>query len=175
MKTLSPSLEHVASPYPFALSFWETLALHESNKIELEFQADRLLASIEAWLYLKQQGVLTVNGILAIHAVMMAPTNTIEEHDKGRWRRHEIVIAGHRGVPHHKLIEAMDAWLVEHGDAQTIPAIQAAHVAYEKIHPFADGNGRTGRMIMNWQLWRVGQPIAVILAERKREYYGWFN
>ena len=51
------------------------------------------------------------------------------------------------------------------------------HVKYEKIHPFADGNGRTGRMFMNWtRLKRNNEPLLIIHeGEEQREYYGWFK
>jgi Fic family protein len=50
------------------------------------------------------------------------------------------------------------------------------HVQYEKIHPFVDGNGRTGRIFMNW--WRInnGLPILVIHEGKEQwEYYKWFD
>lgn len=50
------------------------------------------------------------------------------------------------------------------------------HVEYEIIHPFVDGNGRTGRMFMNWERLKGGLPILVIHeGEEQQEYYKWFN
>ena len=54
-------------------------------------------------------------------------------------------------------------------------AAKASHIAYERIHPFIDGNGRTGRMFMNWQRLKAGLPILVIKEKEKQEYYKWFN
>ena len=45
-----------------------------------------------------------------------------------------------------------------------------AHVAFEQIHPFLDGNGRTGRLLTNLLLVRAGLPPAVIFR-RDRERY----
>ena len=53
------------------------------------------------------------------------------------------------------------------------PLILAAHfhIAFEAIHPFVDGNGRTGRLILNFILNRNGFPMLNIPNKRKLEYY----
>lgn len=45
------------------------------------------------------------------------------------------------------------------------------HAWFESIHPFADGNGRTGRMIMNWMLIKLGHPPIVVFEEDRNVYY----
>ena len=45
------------------------------------------------------------------------------------------------------------------------------HAWFESIHPFADGNGRTGRMILNWMLIKFDHPPIVIFDEDKKFYY----
>ena len=52
-----------------------------------------------------------------------------------------------------------------------IERIARFHLEFEGIHPFIDGNGRTGRLIMNLDLIRNGfPPINVKFADRKRYY-----
>jgi len=45
------------------------------------------------------------------------------------------------------------------------------HAKFVKIHPFVDGNGRTGRLLLNLELLKAGYPPAIILKEDRLAYY----
>ncbi len=46
-----------------------------------------------------------------------------------------------------------------------------AHYMFEKTHPFGDGNGRIGRLLMNFILWKNGYPMLIIEYKRRNSYY----
>ncbi|KDE69146.1 cell filamentation protein Fic [Fusobacterium necrophorum DAB] len=52
-----------------------------------------------------------------------------------------------------------------------IEKVAKFHADFEKIHPFSDGNGRTGRLIMNFELMKKGYPICIVRNEDRLEYY----
>ena len=55
------------------------------------------------------------------------------------------------------------------------------HVMFENVHPFEDGNGRTGRILYNLHRLKLGLPIHIIMADwpkkdgQQRAYYEWFR
>lgn len=77
---------------------------------------------------------------------------------------HEQLIAK---VP--KLLESTEKAIAS---ATVHPMILAArfHGFYEYLHPFHDGNGRTGRLISNYILLRSGHPLLIIPSEARQEY-----
>jgi len=46
-----------------------------------------------------------------------------------------------------------------------------AHYMFEKIHPFGDGNGRIGRLLMNCILWKNGYPMLIFEYRKRKSYY----
>ncbi|MBU3907201.1 MAG: Fic family protein [Nanoarchaeota archaeon] len=50
-----------------------------------------------------------------------------------------------------------------------------AHYKFESIHPFGDGNGRIGRLLMNFILWHNGYPMLIIEYKKRKSYYKAFT
>jgi len=60
----------------------------------------------------------------------------------------------------------LEVGITMHGEASTLKCAAWAHGEWIRIHPFADGNGRTARIWCNWILLRFGQPPLVGLRPR---------
>lgn len=149
--------------------------LRESNAIEDVWDDQSYEDAFEAWLYVSMEGVLTDAVIKKTHKILMQH-QPLEEKDKGNYRKCEVMIAGRLGVPWQLLGVEMWKWGFETMRKSPPPDWKELHVAYEKIHPFVDGNGRTGRIFMNWtRVKRCGLPILVIKESEKWEYYKWFD
>ena len=57
----------------------------------------------------------------------------------------------------------------------SIERIARFHLEFEGIHPFIDGNGRTGRLILNLELIRNGYPAINVKFADRRHYYTVFD
>jgi Fic family protein len=56
------------------------------------------------------------------------------------------------------------------GTPQFPEEVATIHCRFEQIHPFLDGNGRTGRLILNLLLVRLGYPPAIIYTNQRAAY-----
>ena len=97
--------------------------------------------------------------------------------DKGVYRRIPVHIMGAYTEPvQPSLIESKMKDLLIENEARkskmtTVERIARFHLEFEGIHPFIDGNGRTGRLILNLELIKEGfPPINVKFTDRKRYY-----
>ncbi len=103
--------------------------------------------------------------------------------EAGRYRQLDVKAAGTEHVyPPHYLLPGLMAdfieWLAVNRSAMSAMAKPSkgiayateAHYRFVSIHPFADGNGRTGRLLMNLLLLKAGFPV-VSISNQKREDY----
>ena len=93
----------------------------------------------------------------------------------GEYKRHDYVTGREEvGASPEDVAEEISELLTEIGDIPDEKALTAAayfHAKFENIHPFADGNGRTGRLLMNYFLVLHNHPPIVIHEEDRREYF----
>jgi Fic family protein len=94
----------------------------------------------------------------------------------GQFRTGPVMIGGARIQPPQaaqvpKLMREWVAWIM--GEGRSYPTVlraAIAHHGFEAVHPFRDGNGRTGRLLMNLILMQDGYPPALLLQEWRLAY-----
>lgn len=93
----------------------------------------------------------------------------------GEYKRHDYVTGTSEvGALPEDVPEEMAELLVELQEVKPENALTAAaffHAKFENIHPFADGNGRTGRLAMNYFLVLHNHPPIIIHEEDRKKYY----
>ena len=130
--------------------------------------------------YIRSKGSsldLSRETILLLHQMLI--TN-IDDRIAGRFRaKGEYVRVGTHIAPAPERVEEMiETILTQYtSDHETYFADKIAkfHLEFETVHPFCDGNGRIGRVLMNAQLLRFGFPEIIIRDKEKKTYYASFT
>lgn len=165
-----------------------TLTLKETEKILLEMELSRdvslrevfeakNLARVIGYKRDKHPEKLTKELILLLHKMLIGG---IDDNIAGRFRKEgEYVRVGTYIAPAPENIERMvDSILAEYaGDVNSyfIDKIAKFHLDFESIHPFCDGNGRMGRVLINFQILQFGFPRIIIRDKEKDIYYKAFS
>lgn len=145
--------------------------LKQSNAIEKEYSQTALYHSIIAWQYSKTIKKLTLNNLLNLHKILI---QRLDLKIAGRLRKVDVYV-GNRKCLDVKEIKKQLKYLLTIKPS-TEEGIRLWHIEFEKIHPFEDGNGRTGRILMNIQRLRCGLPLLIIhTGEEQQNYYKWFQ
>ena len=112
--------------------------------------------------------------IRSIHQLIL---QKIDDSNAGRYRDQNVVISGARHSPPDFLqvpgeMQRFMEWYEKEGPGYH-PVERAAlvHSFFVKIHPFVDGNGRTARLLMNFELMKDGYVPVVIRKEDRLAYY----
>ncbi len=159
--------------------------LQQSNYIESVSDSQSLDDAVEAWKFIVSCNQLNEERILQTHKLLMIH-KSIAEKDKGAWRTEVVMVGGTEKKPWYAITALIDSWILNANDVVInkvkrdsssflAEIIKGHHITFETIHPFIDGNGRVGRILMNWQRIKVNLPILIIREEEKREYYQWFK
>ncbi|MBR4156079.1 MAG: Fic family protein [Bacteroidales bacterium] len=125
----------------------------------------------------KQDKDLSEFDIKSIHNLVLAD----RPEDRGTFRRVNVRIAGALTTPvqpyliEPKIEELLNNYNVWSKSMHIVERVANFHLQFESIHPFIDGNGRTGRLIMNLQLIKEGLPAINIKFADRRKYYDAFD
>lgn len=131
------------------------------------------------------EGLISLTEVREIHRQIMETAWMFRPHPEatgdegpGSWRRHEIRPFG-AGMTPPSFVE-IDAqmldWVIETNslnaatETPLLERIARSHAEFERIHPFLDGNGRTGRLLLNLILLRLGYPPAIIHLRQRERY-----
>lgn len=152
----------------------ELTFLKESNAIEGVYDDDSLKQAVFAWEYLKKERELTPGVVLKTHKILML-NQRLRPDEKGYFRKCQVYVGGREGLEWPFIPGFIEAWCAASMTLATIITPVDLHIAYEKIHPFVDGNGRTGRMFLNWTRLKITEePLLIIKASERQDYYQWF-
>ncbi len=166
-----------------------TLTLKETEKILLDMKVSRdvsvrevfeakNLARVTDYIRTKsQEGEINKETILLLHQMLIGGIN---DQIAGRFRtKGEYVRVGTHIAPAPEQVERLiDEMLLAYTSELTsyfLDKIGKFHLVFETIHPFNDGNGRIGRVIINYQLARLGFPSVIIRDREKKDYYKTFS
>ena len=166
-----------------------TLTLKETEKILLDMEVSRDVSLREVFEaknlarvigYIRNKSKETeVNKevILLLHQMLIGG---IDDNIAGRFRKPgEYVRVGTHVAPASEQVEKLIASTITEYtsdmSAYFLDKIAKFHLEFETVHPFCDGNGRIGRVLINFQLSRLGFPIIIIRDREKMKYYQTFS
>lgn len=152
---------------------------HRNNAAEIVANTRAMMAALD----LAEN--ITGASVLAMHRALMSETDPM---NAGRWRTEQVWIGGgnlgpHLALfvpPHHDRVADAIADLIKFIHRDDVPVLvhaALAHAQLETIHPFTDGNGRTGRALVQAMLrhaqltHNVTVPISAGLLTDTRAYF----
>ena len=117
-------------------------------------------------------GKLDANLILRLHGMLLRGIN---DDRAGRFRRRGewVRVGAHMGANPEYVDRLVETIITEYYEDENyfIDRVARFHAEYETIHPFSDGNGRVGRVIINQQLLELGVPPIIIPNKGKERHY----
>jgi Fic family protein len=134
---------------------------------------------------------ITITEIRNIHEQLVSAVWAVAPHENslpgetaGGYRKHDILAfpGGMKPPPFTDIPALMRSYAddanaicekIKSGAVDTVDVpvhLAGLHCRFEQIHPFLDGNGRTGRLVLNLLLVRLGFPPAIILKQRRNAY-----
>jgi Fic family protein len=124
-------------------------------------------------LLLRKDQPITMQTVLELHESVFKGVKA----DAGRWRRVNVRITGSAHTPPRmeKVVREMEALLKEY-DSRDMQGVEVfllgawLHLGFESVHPFSDGNGRVGRLLLNLHFLKHNWPPVHILPPDREVY-----
>ena len=188
---LAPEIEDAYQERFLYASIYNSLAIEGNSLSEAEIRrvltmneviADKTLADhlsvvgyrdamLLARQYANAQTRVTEHEIRKLHYRLL-----IDQQDvSGEYRNYNLMVRRRRPTSYekiackmHELVESVGV-LAEEQHPIEIAAF--FHLRFEKIHPFGDGNGRVGRLVINLMLEKEGFPAVIFPYDQKADYY----
>lgn len=164
-----------------------TLTLRETDLVLRGLTIDRkplkdhmeAVGHKEAFVYVrelvKEQVPMSESIIKQIHYLVLAD----KKDDRGVYRRVPVHIMGaqHEPVQPYLIQPKMEQLMIDYGSSteHIVTRLARFHIEFEGIHPFIDGNGRTGRLLVNLELMKAGYPPIDIKFTDRIAYYNAFD
>lgn len=144
------------------------------REVKNAYEAYEILASLNPY---------SMKDLLKAHRIMMEDivkeVGTFRSKGVGVYAGTELIHAGSPPQYVPELMRELFTWLKE---SKLHPLVKSCifHYEFEFIHPFADGNGRTGRLwhtliLAKWKEFFLWLPIETVIYERQKEYYQAIN
>lgn len=151
---------------------YEIEFLKQSNWIESEYGTRALMDAMYAWDYARTDTNFRLETVLHIHYALMV---NIDSSLAGQVREQPVWVGGcYKPFISTQLIKDELTYLFTKMEKEEIGP-KEAHIQFEYIHPFLDGNGRLGRILYNVHRIRLGKQIHIIKESEKATYYEWFG
>lgn len=123
----------------------------------------------------RDRAPLSERVIKQIHALVLEDKRV----DRGVYRKVPVNIMGakHAPIQPYLIQPEMERLLLSYGKSteHIVPRLARFHLDFEAIHPFIDGNGRTGRLLVNLELMKAGYPPIDIKFTDRVSYYQAFD
>jgi Fic family protein len=147
--------------------------VHHSNLIEGIDDSQEDLRSLRAWKWLVKQPHITQSILLNLHRKITSSQLSADQ--AGQYRKVDVRVGNYYPPAALSAQAQIYGWLVDLDEGWSRLDPKKMHIRFEKIHPFIDGNGRTGRMLMWWHELKLGRTPSLILQSGREHYYGWFK
>jgi Fic family protein len=150
------------------------LAVEVSRHMDLrEVHEAQNLGRVTEYISSRTREPLTVDLILLLHKMLLS---NIDDRIAGRFRAAgEYVRVGSQIAPASEKIEPMLQSMIVSFESEltthVVVRVARLHLQFEHIHPFNDGNGRIGRVLINHALQRHGFPPVIVRNKGKEKYY----